>query len=569
MGLRGPGSGGRPTFGDGRRSVGRLCAGRPGGRDINVTYQLGRHRIWTGLPYAIATLAMLAGILLRIRHIQSYPLWLDEAYSAFAARQDFSFLWTVVPQYETHPPFYYSLLHIWRALFGGSVLALRMPGLICGIVLLPVVARAGATLGRLAGFDRGGRGWVACMAVTLVALQPLAIAMTHQVRPYPLMTLVYAVAILAVLELAAGARHVLRKGWLIAFFVCQAAMFWLHTLGALYGLSLGLALLAAVLRRGLSRRDWIWLVAGELLVGIIYVPAFLIALQQQRTWSQSTWLRFDPHAVPLTLGFIYMTWNRVALAIAAIGIVAGAVALRRRAESARAAIALLVLALLPTALSLLLSVVKTPVFLDRTLSPVAIAGALLMAACFGPGVRWRVPACLLGLYALVSAFNVDLYIARQPPVQDWYATVDWLAPKVRPGDAIWAYPNEGGLPLEQALADRRAPLAIRQIPGPMPYFGPLGQHVTGSRGTVSLSPAKIRAFLDRRDADVPGTIWLMRLTSTLYDPSDDMVHALAARRTMIAHFQAGPIDLIGFRRADMPLAGVDPRVAGLTPGRSR
>jgi hypothetical protein len=514
--------------------------------------QLRRQGIWNGVAYAIALAAIVAGVLLRVRHIGSYPLWLDEAYSAFAARQDFAFLWHVVPRYETHPPFYYSLLHVWRAVFGGSVPALRMPGLICGILLLPVVARAAVALGRLAGFDSIGRAWMGCVAVTFVALQPLAIGMSHQVRPYPVMMLVYAVALLSLLELAiASARRHPPRGWLALFFVAQAAMVWLHTLGALYGLSLGLALLAVVLRRGLTHADWAWLVIGEALVGIIYTPAFLIALQQQRTWSQSTWLRFDPASVPLTLGFIYMTWNRWARVIAIVGLVAGALALARRRTGTRVAVALLLLALLPTALSLLLSIVKTPVFLDRTLSPVAIPGFLLMSAVFGPGARWRLAAAPFALYALVSATNVDLFIARQPPTQDWYPTVDWLAARVRPDDAIWAYPNEGGLPLEQALADRRSALAVRQVPGPMPYFGPLGQHVTGSRGTVALSPAEIGAFLDRRDAQQPRTIWLVELTARLYDPHGDMVRALAARRIPTARYQSGPIDVIGFRRRDL------------------
>ena len=42
------------------------------------------------------------------------PLWLDEAYSAWFSAQSWHVLWTDVPTYETHPPFYYSLLKLWR-----------------------------------------------------------------------------------------------------------------------------------------------------------------------------------------------------------------------------------------------------------------------------------------------------------------------------------------------------------------------------------------------------------------------------------------------------------------------
>jgi hypothetical protein len=497
--------------------------------------------------------AVVAGVCFRLRHIGAYPAWLDEAYSAFAARQSFGFLWTLVPQYETHPPFYYSLLRVWTLLFGNSLIALRLLGLLCGLAVLPVMARAAATLGRLGGFYRSGRRWVTCIALALTALQPLAIVMTHQVRPYPVMAIVYTVAILAVLELADGSsRRRLSRGWLLTFLVCQALMMWLHALGALFGLALGLALLAAVLRRDLTRADWLWLLIGEILVAFVYLPAFLIALQQSRTWSQSSWLRFDIHAVPGALGSIYMTWNLAARLIAVVAITAGVAALMRRLAGARAALALLFLALVPTVSSLLLSIVKTPVFLDRTLSPVALAGFLLMAATFGPSLRWRLVAVPLGLYVSASAASVDLFIQRQPPLQDWYATTNWLTPRIGPGDTVWAYPNEGALPLSQALFDRDRRMPVRQIPGPMPYFGPLGQHVTGSRGTVSLAPAEVAAYVARPDAKAPATIWLLRLNPNLYDRGDVMLHALSAQRLPIAHYSSGPIDLIGLRRKDLP-----------------
>ncbi len=514
---------------------------------------LRQHRAWQIVPFAIAIVAVGAGLFFRLRHITTYPLWLDEAYSAFAARQGFGFLWNVVPQYETHPPFYYSLLHVWTMLFGHSLIALRMLGLLCGIAVLPVMARAAATLGRLAGFDRAGRRWVTCITLVLVALQPLAIVMTHQVRPYPVMTLVYAVAILAVLELAAGAcSRRLPRGWLLAFFVCQALMLWLHALGALFGFALGLALLAVVLRKGLTRVDWAWLVAGEAIVAIVYAPAFLIALRQSRTWAKSTWLQFDPHTVPSTLGFIYVTWNQWAGIIAILGALAGVLALVRRPTGARAALALLSLALVPTSLSLLLSVVKTPVFLDRTLSPVAMPAFLLMAAVFGPALRWRLVAAPLAFFTSLSALSVDRFILREPPDQDWYATTDWLAARIGPRDIVWAYPNEGALPLSQALLDQGRSAPVRQIPGPVPYFGPLGEHVTGSRGTVSLSAAEIGPLLARPDADAPATIWLLRLSANLYDPHDTMLRALMRKRIAVAHFHSGAIDLVGLSAKALP-----------------
>ena len=79
------------------------------------------------------------GLWLRIVHISLKPLWLDEAYSAFAAAHDLRFLWTVVPQYETHPPVYYSMLHGWTLLAGDSLIALRSFGVIGGMLALGAI----------------------------------------------------------------------------------------------------------------------------------------------------------------------------------------------------------------------------------------------------------------------------------------------------------------------------------------------------------------------------------------------------------------------------------------------
>ena len=93
-----------------------------------------RQLIWWSACAAAAI-----GVALRLWAIGREPLWLDEAYSAYAADHGFTFLWQVVPRYETHPPFYYSLLHLWVLAFGDGLLSLRMPGILAGLATLAAV----------------------------------------------------------------------------------------------------------------------------------------------------------------------------------------------------------------------------------------------------------------------------------------------------------------------------------------------------------------------------------------------------------------------------------------------
>ena len=70
--------------------------------------------------------------------------------------------------------------------------------------------------------------------------------------------------------------------------------------------------------------------------------------------------------------------------------------------------------------------------------------------------------------------------------------------RYRPGDQVWAYPNEGALPFDYAVRDRRLSVATRPIPTPIPTLdgGPGAWNPTGSRGVFSLPPARLAAIAD-------------------------------------------------------------------------
>jgi hypothetical protein len=401
---------------------------------------------------------------------------------------------------------------------------------------------------------RDARLWLVAIMMMLVGLQPLLIWMSQQVRPYPVMVLVYAISLLPLLRLVQSGAFRCRpdRGAITGFFLCEALMLWLHSLGPLYGLSMTLALGVAVVRPGLDRRDWAWLVGGQLLVGLIYLPAFLIMVHQATTWVSSTWLIFRWANVPVAIGEIYLDWNIWTRLIGVLVAVIGSSLLLRRIGGGRVLIILLLMAVMPVLLSILLSATVSPVFLTRTLSPAAIPALMLVAIGLVWPSRW-LWAGLLPLSAIVGSMaRIDGQEARAGPPQDWYGTVAWLAPRVAPGDVVWAYPNEGALPLAYALHDQRRRLPLLQVPAAMPALTSPGYNPTGSRGVVSLYPAQIAALMRADAARRPPTIWLLRLTANLYDPGDIMLRALAAQRTPVAHFQAGPIDVTGFRRRDLP-----------------
>lgn len=58
--------------------------------------------------------------------IDYQSLWNDESISImWAAKKPLSWIWENVPKYDLHPPLYYSVLHLWQAVFGDSVFSIR------------------------------------------------------------------------------------------------------------------------------------------------------------------------------------------------------------------------------------------------------------------------------------------------------------------------------------------------------------------------------------------------------------------------------------------------------------
>ncbi|SNT10827.1 hypothetical protein SAMN06295912_1429 [Sphingomonas laterariae] len=509
--------------------------------------------------HAIAILAILAlatAAWFRIRGTLAEPLWLDEAYSAYAASKRWDFLWHVVPRYETHPPFYYSLLRGWTLIFGDSLAALRALGIVCGLLLLPAIglaAREAARMLRLPALPVIG------VAVAFAALWPVLVEMSREVRPYPVLILVYAMALFALIRTAriADGRPRIPRVPFALYILCLALILWLHNLGPLYAAALGLAAITLLAHRGMARNEWKWLIGGHGLAAFLYLPAFLILIDQAPTWVKSTWLRFSFNGMPPKLAELYASQGAIAMLSAATLALLAVPVLAGSTRGRRLGIALFLAALFPVAASILISLLVAPVFIIRTMTAVAVPTILILAIGTGGhvGARtlWRWPA--LGALLLLTSqmLTVDMRRRAGPPMQDWYNALKWLGERYRPGDVVWAYPNEGALPFDYAARDLGLAVVTRPIPTAVPTLdgGPGAWNPTGSRGVVSLPAERLEALAAAPEATRVPTIWLLRLGANAYDKGDHLLDALESRRVRIADCESYPIDIIGLTRPEL------------------
>ncbi len=500
----------------------------------------------------LALLAVIAGIALRTWHIGTKPMWLDEGYSAYAASKGFDFLWQVVPRYETHPPFYYSMLRCWSLLFGDSLVGLRSLGWACGIATIPVAGLATREATRLLRLDEARSGLAIVFALVLAAFLPMLVDMTHQVRPYPVMILVMALQCLMIFRLGLRTRagQPLRSGEYAAYLVLLALMLWLHNLGVLFAGAMGLAFLFVCARPGWDRRNWIAFIGGHFLVLLLWLPAIAILADQAPTWIKATWLRFPPNNLAYWIEAIYIVPVAPSV-VAALALTALAIAaMLRHSEGWRLLGALLSLALLPLAASLLISALISPVFIVRIMTPLGVPALILFAigaaSLRGQG-KWLGWGALILLLGQMAA--VDINTRRALPPEQWYQVVNWLKARMGPGDMVLTYPNEGSLPFDRAVKDLDAGIPSNPIPVAVPAINVGGWYPTGSRGVVSLPRERLRAISDGPAISRAPTVWLIRMGPWTYDKGDVFAEELGRGRTKVDHLSSGVIDVTGFRRS--------------------
>ncbi len=122
---------------------------------------------------------------LRVARLDLQPLWWDEGYSVFFATRDLVTMLTRTAV-DIHPPLYYALLQAWMALAGKSDVVLRLFSVLVGVATVPIIYLIGRRL-----FN-----WrVAALAALLLAISPLQIYYSQEVRMYGLVTLLALVSI--------------------------------------------------------------------------------------------------------------------------------------------------------------------------------------------------------------------------------------------------------------------------------------------------------------------------------------------------------------------------------------
>lgn len=136
-------------------------------------------------------LSVLLAFGLRLHNAEMFSFWTDEGLTPLRAGYTVAGILSnhVTIQEgvtnDTHPPFFFLIIHFSRQLFGETDFAYRFPALLAGVLLVPLLAQVGR---------RMRDAWLGLVVAGLTAVNPLQIWYANEARMYTLAVLLVTAA---------------------------------------------------------------------------------------------------------------------------------------------------------------------------------------------------------------------------------------------------------------------------------------------------------------------------------------------------------------------------------------
>jgi len=185
---------------------------------------------------------MAIGLTLRLLLVRS--IWVDEAISIHQAHMSIPGLLHNLRATDNHPPLYFLTLWLTVRAFGYGQLAVHLPTIVAGTLLIPAVYMAGVQL-----FDRR----TAAFAALLAAIAPLLIWYSQEARPYAFFMLFATLAVWAQMRVVRDGRA---RYW-VAYAALTIALLYTHYFSVI-PIAIQQIAFAAVIWRRAARREPVW-----------------------------------------------------------------------------------------------------------------------------------------------------------------------------------------------------------------------------------------------------------------------------------------------------------------------
>lgn len=500
----------------------------------------GRPALSSRYFWTAACLVIVVGLLLRLPTLSSRSLWVDETYTAWFAALPLHELWTSVPLYETHPPFYYTLIKGWSALFGNSELALRSLSVLAALINILLMAVAGRALRSGALGDH-----VALLAAFFLAVNKGNIEYSQQARPYALETLCASAAILSALVLLRAmarqdpmlpSRPPLR--WIAALALASGVTLWLHNTAVFItmGIWAGLTLALYVYVPGKRLHQAIIIGIPGAVALLIWSP-FLPMLQKQSAnmgnmafWIAPKWSD-ALSALSLAAGGNLPLIPVLLLALIGLRILWG--------MERRSALLVAVIMALPLAAVIIVGYVMKPIFINRLFE--WMAPPMMALAALGVLKGIRTPhARMLAAIAVVGLSLTSTVQFYMTPSENWRGLLKNMELQAKHGDLVIVAPNAMTPAIHYYLKASTALPDVLILPKPFPALGMSRQYVSNLGAPAITIDDQIPV---RQALLTHSRVWLVERNIQLYDPSGLIRQELTRQLRSSGAYGAGPISI--------------------------
>ena len=246
-----------------------------------------RKRPFLDHSHLLLILFILLAFGLRLHNIEAFSFWTDEGLTPLRASYPLSEIFSnritiqEAISKDTHPPFYFLLIHVSRQLWGETDFAYRFPSVLAGILLVPLLFQFGRR------WHSRRLGWLLAL---LTAVNPLQIWYANEARMYTLLVLLGAVASYLLLRALTGGN--LQRNLIIYLIVAGLAVYTHYT---------------AVILIGVQSLFWIWLLwhngQRRLIVGmailliLVSIPLIPFTIPRLFTGAEANYKYVSPQVM--------------------------------------------------------------------------------------------------------------------------------------------------------------------------------------------------------------------------------------------------------------------------------